>query len=370
MSNNLKILHISKTFYPDTHGGVEHFIRSLTEASGRLGCDNTLVTASKTPDTTLQYKFLNVLREPTTVELASCPISVPLAKKFRALSQQYDILHMHFPWPYADLLTLLNTKKPLIITYHSDIIKQKLIKKFYRPLMQNLFQRASLIVPTSQNLLESSPDLKNFKTKCRPIPLGLDFKNYQVSDAKRIEWQQKIGEGFLLFIGQFRYYKGIEVLMAALQKKPVPAVFIGDGENKNQYVQSGLTNIHFVGSVEDADKNAILSLAKAVVLPSIERTEAFGIALLEGAAFGKALISTELNTGTSYANLHEKTGLVVKPNDSTALAQAIDILFNHPELCQLYGENAKKRFQNHFTIDKVAQSYVECYQQLLKTPKL
>lgn len=360
---------------PDSFGGIESFIRDLATSTSRRNVQNTLLVTSKKPQQSpgQNYQF-DIIRSKMTFEISSCPVSISFLHQFQKLVQQADILHVHFPWPYADFTTLLfATSKPIVVTYQSDIVKQRFLKHLYHPLMQRFLSRADQIIVTSENYLHSSKTLAQFYYKCRIIPLSIDMDYYgEPCSEKTAEWNNRVGNNFLLFIGKFRHYKGLETLLNAMKGiTNIPLVLIGEGviepKLKDIAKRHNLTNIYFVGPVPDPDKIALIKLSRAVILPSSGRSESFGIALLEGLAYGKPLISTEIETGTSYINQHGITGLVVPPNDSAALRLAIMTLFQNNILAHTMGSAARLRFLEYFSLEKITDQYMECYTQLCRS---
>ena len=168
-----------------------------------------------------------------------------------------------------------------------------------------------------------------------------------------------------MFVGVLRYYKGLHILLEAAKGTLCPIVIVGAGpietELKRKADETGLRNLHFLGFLPDEDKVALLTLCYAVVFPSHLRSEAFGISLLEGAMYGKPLISCEIGTGTSFINIADETGIVVSPNDPLALRQAMQTLWQNPEMAADMGRKAEERYWELFTADKMVNSYVELY---------
>jgi rhamnosyl/mannosyltransferase len=262
-------------------------------------------------------------------------------------------------------------KKPTVVTYHSDIIRQKRLLKLYRPLKWKFLGDVSRIVATSPNYLATSDVLAKYKHKVSVIPSGLDKATYPVpSPDKLTYWRERLGPKFFLFVGVIRYYKGLHILMEAAQGTDYPIVIVGAGpiekELKAQALQLGLRNIHFLGRLPDEDKVAMLTLCYGVLFPSHLRSEAFGISLLEGAMYGKPMISSEIGTGTTYVNIGGETGLVVPPADSGALRQAMLHLWEHPDQAAEMGQRAYARYLSHFTADKMCKSYADLYQRLVE----
>ena len=369
----MQIVHIFKTYFPHTMGGCEQVIKNIALSTTRYGCSHKLLTV--TPDSTPivdNLDEISVSRYPKTLNVSSCPISWQLYRNFKQEIQNADILHYHFPWPYGDFLHLTSKVKAKknIVTYHSDIIKQKTLNFFYKPLMHKFFRKMDAIVPTSQNLLDTSTSLSRYKNKCTPIPIGIDESNYFPLQQDRIEsFKQKFGNNFILFIGALRYYKGLEFLLKALVNTKVKVVIAGAGllekELKHQALVLRLNNVHFLDFVTNEDKSALLKLCRAVVLPSHLRTEAFGIALIEGLMFAKPLISTELGTGTSYVNEDKKTGFVVQAGNVLELRTALDTLFHNVDLAEQMGQESRKRFEKYFMAGQMGYSYVELYKKIL-----
>ena len=285
------------------------------------------------------------------------------------------MIHYHFPWPFADLLHFVTrVNKPTVLTYHSDIVKQKHLLKLYQPLMNKFLGSVDRIVATSPNYLKSSKVLSRFRDKVSVIPIGLDKSTYPVASTDRLEhWQKKIGDKFFLFLGVMRYYKGLHILIEAARNSDYPIIIAGAGpiekELKEQAKNLGINNIHFVGFVSDEDKVVLLTLSYAILFPSHLRSEAFGISLLEGAMYGKPLISSEIGTGTTYINIDGETGVVVSPSNSNALRQAMDYLWNNPVIAKKMGESSEARYWDLFTADKMAKAYTDLYNSILQSVK-
>jgi len=368
----IKVLHCYKTYYPDTFGGIEQVIYQLSEGGIKENIESVVFTHS--PDFENKNQSLDnhhIYRVKTQCEFASTPFSYSAIKEFRALAQKADIIHYHFPYPFMDFMHFAaGIKKPSVVSYHSDIVKQKMLLKIYTPLMNRFLSSVDRIVAASPNYVESSPVLQQYKDKVEVIPYGLDKQFYQNNDPAVLQkWQTRFPDGFFLFIGTFRYYKGLHILIEAAKNSSYPIVVVGAGpieaELKSQAQQLGVNNIHFLGALEDSEKSALLQLCTCLVFPSHLRSEAFGISLLEGALYSKPLISSEIGTGTTFINIDRVTGLVVPPSDPAALRRAMDEIWQNPELAMNYGAAALVRFESLFTAEKMIKSYTRLYKALL-----
>ncbi|MEW4983457.1 MAG: glycosyltransferase family 4 protein [Cycloclasticus sp.] len=368
----MKVLHFYKTYLPDTIGGVEQVINQLVRGTEPHGCDSeVLVLSPSKVDRVVEVDGHKVYRCKSNFEIASTPFSISAFYRFRQLAKKADIIHYHFPYPFTDILHLLSgLNKPSVVSYHSDIIKQKTLLRLYRPLKRQFLRSVSHIVAASPSYLKSSTTLSRFKGKVSVIPYGLDKSLYLKPSLERLQtWREKVGSRFFLFLGVLRYYKGLHILIEAARTTNYPIVIMGAGPVeqalKEQVLKLGLQNIYFVGFLPDEDKVALLELCYAVVFPSHLRSEAFGISLLEGAMYGKPLISSEIGTGTTYINIDKETGVVVPPSDPIALRQAMDYLWNNPEEAGEMGKRAEERYWKLFTAKQMASSYVALYKKLL-----
>ncbi|RMU55178.1 Glycosyltransferase WbpZ [Pseudomonas savastanoi pv. glycinea] len=261
--------------------------------------------------------------------------------------------------------------RPTVLSYHSDIIKQRTLLKLYGPLMNQFLKRMDRILVASPNYLRTSETLKPFADKTVVVPYGLDQSAYPlVPSQKRAEWQQRVPARFFLFVGVLRYYKGLHTLLSALEGVDYPVVILGGGpqeaELKTQAEKLQLRNALFLGRLDDEDKACLLQMCYALVFPSHLRSEAFGISLLEASMYGKPMISCEIGTGTTYVNIDEETGLAVPPENPLALREAMRRLWEAPGEASGFGENAFARFQQLFTAERMCASTVQVYQNLLK----
>jgi len=368
----MRVLHFYKTYYPDTVGGIEQVIRQMCVGTGRLGVTNTVLSLSREKNLRpIEFEGHTVHRVPLDFEIASNACSFAALGALARLAREADVVHYHFPWPFMDLAHFVaRVRKPTVVTYHSDIVRQKNLLRLYQPLKHRFLRSVDAIVASSPNYLASSPVLAQYTGKTRVIPFGLDQASYPQPDPARLAyWRERVGPKFFLFVGVLRYYKGLHVLLDAVAGTEYPVVIVGAGPEeaalKAQAARLGLKNVLFTGAIDEDDKVALLTLAYAMSFPSHLRSEAFGVSLLEGAMFGKPMISCEIGTGTTFINIDGETGLVVPPGDAAALRAAMGRLWNDPALARAMGRNAAQRFEQVFTSTQMAAGYAALYREVL-----
>ena len=367
----MKILHVFKTFINDSMGGTEQVIAQLVSNKNASDAEHTVLSLSNdAPGLITGVGGIRNLRYSEDLTIASNSMSWRLLRDFKHIVKEYDVIHYHFPWPFADMLHLFGqVSKPSVLTYHSDVVRQKLWLKLYEPLMHYFLKSVDAIVATSPQYLATSPVLNKYRDKTEVVPIGIDRSHYPKSSNERLTyWRERFGQGYFLFVGMMRYYKGLSVLLDAITGTDCRVLIIGLGpmeeELKQQARRLKLNNVHFVGHVSETDKIALLELSLGFVFPSTMRSEAFGVSLLEAAMLGKPLVSTEIGTGSSYVNLHETTGLVVPPNDANALREALQYLWSHPKEAKRMGEQAALRHQALFTGQHMVAGYDVVYRRV------
>lgn len=369
----MRVLHFYKTYYPDSWGGIEQVIRQMCVGTGRLGVTNEVLTLTRSggPET-MEIEGHKVHRVPLDFEIASNAFSFSAIRKLARLAREADVIHYHFPWPFMDLAHFMaRVDKPSVVTYHSDIVRQKALLRVYTPLKRRFLRDVDAIVATSPNYFASSEVLGRYRDKVSTIPFGLDRSTYVEPRPQVMEkWRARTNGGrFFLFVGVLRYYKGLHILLDAVARTDYPVVIVGAGpieqELKAHAERLGLHHVQFVGAVDEEDKVALLKLCYAMAFPSHLRSEAFGISLLEGAMYGKPMISSEIGTGTTYINIDNETGLVVPPSDPAAFEQAMRTLWDNPQLAADMGRRAEARYWELFTAEKMAENYAALYRQLL-----
>lgn len=365
----MKVLHLYRTYFPDTQGGLEEAIRQMCVSTQAHGVESRVLTLSPCPTPPVLHRpEADVYRARLAAEVASCSMGVGLLSHFRELEAWADVVHYHFPWPFADVVRLWSrSRKPSIVTYHSDIVRQRWLGLAYQPLMRKFLADVDRIVATSPNYAQSSAVLQRYKNKLAVVPLGLEERSYPLCDAALVaDVEARFGREFFLFIGVLREYKGLQFLIEAAKDLPCPIVIAGSGPQeyllKAQARDCG--NVHFLGRISDEVKIALLHSCRAVVLPSHLRSEAFGVFLLEAAMLGKPMITAETGTGTSFVNLDNETGLICRAADANSLRQAILRLHANDFFCRSAGENARKRFSSLFTAAAMGREYAEIYRSV------
>lgn len=359
----LRVAHVYKDIYPVV-GGIENHVRLLCRELARQPDirPHILVTSPTRHTTAGRLDGVPVTRAGRIATIASTPLSPRLAWELRRIRPH--IIHLHVPYPAGEVAALAATPAvPTVITYHSDIIRQRTLLLLYGPILAQVLRRARALIVTSDAYLASSEWLRPQRDRCVVIPLGIDLAPFLATQPR--------GTGnTLLFVGRFRYYKGLEYLLEAMPALPqARLILVGaggkEGELRAQAARLGLEDrVEFRANVPDTELPAVYEQADLFVLPACERSEAFGLALVEAAASGLPLLSTELGTGTSYVNIHQQTGLVVPPRDPAALAEACRTLLTDPALRARYGAAARARAIEHFAISRVAEQVAALYRQV------
>ncbi len=368
----MKILQVNKLYSPHI-GGIERVIQNISEGLKDRYSVSVLVCQPEGKASDEVINGVNVHRSGSIGTYFSMPVSFSFISDFRRMARDADIVHVHLPFPLGDLACLLSGYRGrVVVSWHSDIVKQKKLMLLYRPLMNAFLRRADCIFTATEGHITGSAYLKPYAEKCMIVPYGIDISSYEnaekypvLQDRLNIKTNRK-----LLFTGRLVYYKGIDVLLRALKHTSDCELFIaGDGvlrgELERYAAESGISGrVHFMGILSDADLRAAFSDCDVFILPSVENSEAFGIVQTEAMVYGKPVINTSLPTGVPYVSPDGVSGITVPPRDENALAAAIDSLVHDDELRKKYGENAYTLVREKYASEKVLEKISDIYESL------
>ncbi|HAF86425.1 MAG TPA: hypothetical protein DCG32_08730 [Sphaerochaeta sp.] len=373
----MRILQVSK-LYPPKIGGVERIVQQIAEGLNDKTDMQVLVCQEKGRGCDEVYGGVKVRRSGSLGIFLSMPLSFSFLHDLRRLSKDADIIHFHMPFPLGDLAYFFSGYKgKIVIWWHMEIVRQKKAMAIYRPMMMKFLERADLIMVATEGHVKGSEVLQQFKDKIVVIPFGLDDAFLEKSLAA-------IGKGNtaattsaatnFLFIGRLVYYKGCDVLLEAFAKmgnKEAHLTLVGGGPMKEELetvaTSYGIKDrVHMLGSIPYENLLQHIADCDVFVLPSSERTEAFGIVQIEAMAYGKPVINTNLPTGVPYVSLHGKTGLTVEPKDVKGLTEAMDRLANDADLRQKFGKSARKRVEDEYRLSSILDRIYAQYEKVLE----
>ena len=365
----LSIVHVYKDYWPVV-GGIENHIKDLAEAEAALGHKVTVLVTN--PGGQAARELINgvhVIRAVRLATVASTPLS--LALPFLLANLKPDISHIHSPYPLGEVSQwLLRRKRPYIIAYHSDVVKQQRILRFYNPLLRRALAGAAGIIVGSENYVQSSPYLRPLVHKCSIVPYAVDFNRFASAEPLF----DRDGRFTILFMGRHRYYKGGDDLISAVAQLPaelpVRLLMGGDGPLRGEWEQLSHSlnlkdKIEFVGDLSEPDLPRFYASGDLFVLPANSRAEAFGKVLQEAMAAGLPCITTELGTGTSFVVQDGLTGLIVPPQQPEALTAAIQQLVTQPALCRKMGEAGQVRAGQKFSLAQMVTKVQGVYTAVL-----
>ena len=373
----MKVLLLYKDYHP-VIGGIENHIRLLAKGLRAESIDARVLVTNTGPQTRHQtLDGVPVTKAGRQAHLLSTPISLPFLFALRQQAAEADIVHLHAPYPYAEMAQLLlGHGRTSVISYHSDIVRQRRTGEFYAPLLRQVLQKAALIAASSPAYVRSSPFLRDLQLKCRVIHYGIELERFSPlpptarADAQILRARFG-GKPLLLFIGRLRHYKGVDVLIRAMHSVNAHLLVVGTGPMEKTWQDlarsENLTGkITFLGDCTEEESLAARAAADIFILPSTNRAEALGIVQIEAMACGLPVISTELGTGTSYVNRHNETGLVVPPGDPRALAAAINDLLADPQRRMQMGAQGRMRAHAEFSSPDMVRKTIAFYQEAME----
>ena len=371
----MRVVHVYKDVYP-VKGGMENYILALCKRlREREHVDaHILVTSHGRHTERTTIDGVPTVKAARVGAAASTPLSPMLVPLLREMEP--DLVHLHVPYPVGELAYLLATPRtPMVMTYHSDVVRQKRLMRVYGPAFELALRHARVIMATSPQYKASSRWLRRHRARCRIVPLGVEQERFRHPDeatlALAARLRARYGPNLLYSHGVFRYYKGLRYLVEALALLPeARLVLTGTGPEdealRAQVAALGLEGrVHFPGAVSDEELPAYYRAADVYVLAAIARSEAFGISMVEAQASGLPCISTELGTGTSYVNLNGVTGLVVPPENAQALAAAARRLLSDPQARRTLGQRGQARAAELFDIDANAATVAQIYREVV-----
>ena len=364
----MKVLQLGK-FYP-IRGGVEKVMWDLTSGLSARGIDCDMLCAELEKDEIIHLnEHGRVICLKAWMKKAATMIAPKMISWLRKHKDEYDIIHVHHPDPMACLaLRLSGYKGRVILHWHSDILKQKTLLKFYAPLQRWLIHRADTIIGTTPVYLKESPYLQDVQEKTVAVPIGIKPVTFDEGLAR--QWKQRYaGKKLVVSIGRLVPYKGYTYLIQACQHlgSDYQLFVVGNGplmDNLLGEVQEyGVQDrIHFLGYVEDDEMHALLAASDLFVMSSVMKTEAFGIVQIEAMSLGKPVIATKIpESGVSWVNADGVSGLNVPIRNPKALADAIQRICSDEKLHRQFSEGAKNRFKENFTIEGMIDRTIKIY---------
>ncbi|RLJ09181.1 MAG: hypothetical protein DRP15_04145, partial [Candidatus Aenigmatarchaeota archaeon] len=363
----MKVVHLTKYFYP-YKGGIEKYVMEIVKRSKK----HQFIVIASSDDKRIHFnRFgrVKVLKLPRLWTVFHAPFTLPFVSVLRKLNP--DIIHLHVPNPWFEfnllVYKLLGGKGRVVVTYHSDIINYTpfhLLLNISRIfLLIPLLIISDVVIATSKNYVQSSIFLRSVRKKVRVIPIGVDEKRFKPTGREN--------EGEILFVGRLFPYKGLEYLVLAVgyvsrEKKNFVVKIVGEGKERSKLEKmvkdmSLEKWIKFEGGVDEEEITRYYNSCCIFVLPSIHRSEAFGIAQLEAMSSGKPVISTRIKgSGVPWVNQDGVTGLVVPPRDPERLAKAILNLLGNNVMRKKMGKNARKKALS-FSWETIAKKTIKVY---------
>jgi glycosyltransferase involved in cell wall biosynthesis len=366
-NGRLNVLQLGK-FYPPHRGGMETHLQTLSGELQKSLHLKVLVANDEWKSAHSTVDGVEVTRVGTAFTMAGAPICPQMAAQIR--DARPDLVHLHLPNPTAVLAYLMSGHKGRIVaTWHSDVIRQRTLAHLFRPLQRWVLKRCAALIATSPNYVANSSALGDYRDRCRIIPHGIPVERFRRFDSAAVEEiRGRYGSRIALYVGRLVYYKGIEHLIRAMTRVRGRLLILGDGplrKNLQSDVRAlGLEDrVVFLTGV--ADLVPYYQACDVFVLPSVARSEAFGIVQLEAMACGKPVVNTELASGVPFVSIDGVTGITVQPADPDALARAINRLLDDPVRATMYGRCGLRRVREEFSVERMASSTLALYEEVM-----
>jgi glycosyltransferase involved in cell wall biosynthesis len=364
----VRVLGIGKFYPPEYVGGLESVVVSLNAELVRRGIPVTYVVSRvRGAGRADVVGGVRVVRAASLGTFLSQPVSPGILTAVRR--EAGDVVHLHHPNPLGDLAALSDRRRPLVITQHSDVVRQQALWPVYGPIVRRALAVCRFVAIGSAQLLATSHELRGFEQKTRVIPFGIDPARFEATPdvtaraaALRTEWG---GEPVVLAVGRLVGYKGFDVLIRAMETLEARLVLVGTGPEEARLRALAGRKVEFAGRVSDEDLIAYYHAADVFCLPSVTIAEAFGVVLLEAMACAKPLVTTALPTGVAAVNRDGVTGLVVPPGDVGSLREAVASLLASAARRSDLGAEARRVLDREYSARLMGERYVALYREAL-----
>lgn len=366
MPSHPSVVHLYKD-YPPVLGGIEGHIDLLTRLLGNRGVRCEVICA-RTNDAPRgeQRGAVRIRRCFAPITLASTPLPPFLPCALRRSAA--EIVHLHYPWPPAEVAWLLGGRgRPLVITVHCEIIRQASLAALLGPITQRVLGQAARILVTGQFMREVGW-LQPHRERVEVVPLGVDTDFFKPDPGVEDPLPQ-IGRPRILFVGRMRHYKGLTVLARALSLLPhVQLVAVGNGPSRPELVgalreSACADRAHLIGEVDETLLARIYQTSDAAVLASTSNAEAFGLSIAEAQSCGLPAVTTAVGTGTEQTIDDGVSGRVVPPNNPHALAEALAWCLD-PARVHALRDAARAHAERNLNADRMADAVCRVYEEL------
>ncbi len=364
----MKIVHVFKDAYPPLAAGITGYLADIADGTAGRGHEVELhVAGVHRSRRDVLASGVVVHRHAELGRAMSSPLSPGLVREVRSLDA--DVLHLHMPNPLGELgAALRKDSTPIIVTFHAQLGRQRVLEPVYGPLRNAIVDRAAAILVSSERMAET-PELERAREHVHVLPYGVSPR---LTAHEPSATREPASDLRLLFVGRLVYYKGIDILLAAIAEVPgVVLTVVGEGALRDELERTirelGLGDrVQLAGAVTDDELIELYATHDVFVMASVSRAEAFGLAMSEAMANGLPAISTRLGTGTDWVNLDDVTGLVVEPGDVTALRDAIERL-RDPVLRERLGAGAQARTEALFGFEHHLDRLLEIYETAVRS---
>lgn len=376
--SEVRILHVSKYYFP-FRGGTEQVARDTVKALLGTGARQKVICFQDGRQDQVDFvDGVEIIRAGVECTLASQGLSLSYARLLRQTMDNFrpNLILLHYPNPFVThlLLKYKNRDFKLLVYWHLDITKQKLLKHFFYKQNLDLIRRADRILGATPKHVDESAFTNEFGSKRCVLPYmidesGLVLSQDEIAMAGKIKARYP-GRVLGFFIGRHVPYKGLTYLIRAskeLGDEQLHFLIAGSGELTGRLKQEaqGDSKIEFLGQISDSERRAYLSASDIICFPSVTRNEGFGLALAEGMYFGHPAVTFTIpGSGVNYVNMDRVTGIECPNGDYLAYAKAIKKLSDDEALRRQYGAAARRRVEENFTSLRFKQNWLDLIEGL------